>query len=172
MKYFGKAIFLCIVFAGWPCFAEPLDEHWSLATIEDAANYQTVAVLTQDSANTIRDEKAEGQVLPTLEFRCVPGSAGPPDLRIDWKRFISSFNTEAGFRADGGKATWLKLGVDQSNKMTLSRSDADVEKLLGRVAGAQTLEIEIAPYSEAPVFAEFDISSLDSALASLEAACP
>ena len=169
MKYFGRVTVLCIVFAGSPCLAEPLDEHWSLATVEDSSSYKTVTVLTQDSANTIRDEKAEGEVLPILEFRC--GTAELPALRIDWKRFISSFNTEAGFRADGGKATWLKLGVDQSNKITLSKSDADVEKLLGRIAGAQTLEIEIAPYSEAPVFAEFDISSLDSALSSLKTAC-
>jgi hypothetical protein len=170
VKYFGKTTVLCIVFAAWPCLAEPLDEYWSLATVEDSTSYQTVTVLTQHSAITIRDEKAEGEVSPILEFRC--GTAALPALRIDWKRFISSFNTEAGFRADGGKATWLKLGVDQSNKITLSKSDVDVEKLLGRVAGARTLEIEIAPYSEAPVFAKFDISTLDSALASLKAACP
>ena len=170
MKFFRGATVLCIVFAAWPCLAEPLDQYWSLATVEDSTSYQTVTVLTQKSANTIRDEKAEGEVSPILEFRC--GTAALPALRIDWKRFISSFNTEAAFRADGGKATWLKLGVDQSNKITLSRSDADVEKLLGRITGAQTLEIEIAPYSEAPVFTKFDISSLDSALASLKAACP
>ena len=170
MNYFRIATVLCIVFTGWTCFAEPLDEHWSLATVEDSSSYKTVTVLTQHSANTIRDEKAEGEVSPILEFRC--GTAALPALRIDWRRFISSFNTEAAFRADDGKATWLKLGVDQSNKITLSKSDADVEKLLGRIAGAQTLEIEIAPYSEAPVFAKFDISSLDSALASLKAACP
>ena len=171
MKYFRQAMVLCFVFTGWPCFAEPLDEHWSLATVEDVTNSLSVTVLTQASAIKIRDEKAEGEVSPILEFHCNAKTGAPPDLRIDWKRFISSFNTEAGFRADEGKTTWLKLGVDQSNKITLSRSDADMEKLLGRIAGAQMLKIEIAPYSESPVFAEFNISTLDSALASLKSAC-
>jgi len=171
VRFLKIAGVLLLVCSGSTCFAESLDEHWSLVTGEDPISYQTVASLRQSSANSIRDEKAKDEVLPILEFRCVPSTGAPIEFRIDWRRFISSFNTEAGFKADGGKTTWLKLGVDQTNKITLSRSAADVEKLLARIAGAQMLEIEIAPYSEASVFANFDISTLTAALGELKEAC-
>jgi hypothetical protein len=164
---------LTLILVCWTstALAEPLDDYWSIVSGEDEASYENVVSLQQASASTILDETAKKDVLPMLEFRCSPGSGSPVEFRINWQRFISSFNTETGFQADGGKTTWLKLGVDRTNKITLSRSSADVEKLLGRLTGAKLLEVEIAPYSEASVFAQFDISTLDAALGKLDEAC-
>ena len=59
-------------------------------------------------------------------------------VRIDWRRFISSFNTEVGFKADGGKTLWQKWGVDQSNKITLSKSAADSQSLVDYLSGGSS----------------------------------
>ena len=151
--------------------AEPIDDYWSIANIEGVGNSAPAISLSQNSVGMIRAENAKDEVQPILEFRCDQGGDASISLRINWNRFISSFNTEAGFRVDGGKTTWLKLGVDQSNKITFSRSAADAEKLLGKLGQAKVLEIEIAPYSESSVFAKFDISTLDAALGKLKEAC-
>ena len=151
--------------------AEPLDDYWSLVNDEDTSSGQIILSLQQESADTILGEDGKTGVRPVLEIQCTPKVANSTNFRIDWRRFISSFNTEAGFRVDGGKASWIKLGVDRSNKITLSRSAADVDKIIVKIANAEKLEIEIAPYSEAPVFAGFDVSTFTSAMARLLDAC-
>ena len=151
--------------------AATADEFWSLAEGIDENNAETVASIRQESSDSIRDESGKKDVYPVLEFQCAPG--GDPNIRfrIDWRRFISSFNTEVGFRVDGGKALWLKLGVDQTNKITLSKSSTDVNKLIQLLGDATAVELEVAPYSEPSVFVRFDISSFNSAVATLSERC-
>ena len=150
--------------------SEDLEGPWVLAVGEDPGSYEVVASLQQDSANTIKDEYATSDVTPQLMLQCIPGNP-QVTLRIDWQRFISSFNTEAGFKVDGGKTLWLKLGVDRSNKITLSRSAADSMSVIEHLDGGKSLQIEISPYSESPVTVEFNLAGLAGALESLQKEC-
>lgn len=144
-----------------------VDKHWTLATGGDS--YAPMITLTQQSADAIADEYASKEVNPVLDFRCAQGG-GELTFQIDWQRFISSFSTEAGFRVDGGKATWIKLSVDSSNKVTLGKA-ADARKLLDQLGSGNTLNVEIAPYAEPSVFVDFDVSTLGAGLDQLRAAC-
>ncbi len=147
-----------------------LDGSWELAIGEDPSSYEVVAALQQGAANTIKDEYGRKDVSPLLVFRCVPGN---PEItaRIDWGRFISSFNTEVGFKVDGGKFLWLKWGVDQSNKITLSKSASDSQSLIDHVAGGSELLVEVSPYSEPPVTVRYDLAGFAQALDALRAEC-
>lgn len=144
--------------------------NWTLSTVEDADSYDTAIALHQDSSTPIKDESRTNDVIPRLSFQCVPGS---PEItaRIDWGRFISSFNTELGFKVDDGKRLWLKWGVDRSEKITISRSADDTQKLLAALADGGNLNVEISPYSEGPVTAQFGLGDLAAGLAGLQMSC-
>ena len=146
------------------------DDKWTITVGEDASSYETVATLQQDSTNSIKDEYATKDVNPQLAFRCVPGN---PEIsvRIDWRRFISSFNTEVGFKTDDNQTLWQKWGVDQSNKMTLSKSAADSQSLVDYLSGGSSLLVEVSPFSEPPVTVEYDLTGLPAALEALRAEC-
>ncbi|MGI9203544.1 MAG: hypothetical protein ACR2Q3_06020 [Woeseiaceae bacterium] len=150
--------------------AQSQDDKWRSQMIDDPASYSSVAVLQQESATTIKDETASKDVTPVLEFRCTPGDAAIT-ARIDWQRFISSFSTEAGFKVDGGRFTWLKWKVDSSEKVTLSPSPADSQKLIDMLVDGGDLLVEISPYSEGPVTAQYDLAGLAAALDDLRSKC-
>lgn len=143
---------------------------WTLSTVEDADSYNTAIALHQDSSTPIKDESRTNDVIPRLSFQCSPGS---PEItaRIDWGRFISSFNTELGFKVDEGKRMWLKWGVDRSEKITMSRSVDDTQKLLAALADGSDLNVEISPYSEGPVTAQFELNELPAGIAALQSNC-
>ncbi len=144
--------------------------NWILTTGEDPESYATVVSLQQDSATSIKDEYATHDVVPQLVFRCRPGDP-TVTARIDWGRFISSFNTEVGFKIDDGKRAWLKWGVDRSEKITVSPSVVDSQKLISQMMGGKKLEVEVSPYSEGPVTALYDLAAFDEALQELLASC-
>jgi len=146
------------------------DGHWIRGTTQDASNRTTSIFLRQDSAVNIRGETGDNEVTPRLQFQCTPGSA-PIATSINWQRFISSFNTEAGFKVDGGSFLWLKLKVDQTEKVSLSRSAEDTLKLIALLKSGQELLIEITPYSESPVTAEFDLTGFSDAIVALTTDC-
>ena len=147
-----------------------LEGNWALTVGEDPSSYAVVASLQQDSANTIKDEYATKDVAPRLMLRCAPGDATIM-AQINWQRFISSFNTEVGFKVDDGKTLWLKWGVDRSNKITLSPSADDSRKLVEHLAEGTSLRIEVSPYSESPVTVDYDLTGLASGLESLLKEC-
>lgn len=147
-----------------------LEGRWTLTVGEDPSSYEVVASLQQDSANTIKDEYATRDVVPRLSLRCVPGNP-QVTARIDWQRFISSFNTEVGFKVDDGKTLWLKWGVDRSNKITLSRSADDSKTLVEHLVDGKTLQVEISPYSEGPVTVNFDLTGFADGLEGLLKEC-
>lgn len=146
------------------------ENKWRHETADDAATYAEVFVLRQNSSATIKNEYARNEVTPQLEFRCSAGNS-TVTARIDWQRFISSFSTEAGFKVDGGKFTWLKWKVDPSEKVTLSPSATDSQRLIELLSDGMELRVDISPYSEAPVQAYFDISTLSAELSTLTANC-
>jgi type VI secretion system protein VasI len=147
-----------------------LEGNWALTTGEDSSSYEMVASLEQESANTIKDEYGTRDVAPQLAFRCVPGNSEIA-VRIDWRRFISSFNTEVGFKVDDGKMLWQKWGVDQSNKMTMSKTASDSRALIDRLASGNKLLVEVSPYSESPVTVQYDLAGLSQGLDALQAEC-
>ena len=149
-------------------FAEP--GKWNIVVGEDSTTYQTVASLQQDSLTTIKDEYAKQDLSPQILFRCTPGNPAIT-ARIDWQRFISSFSTELGFKVDGGKFTWLKWKVDQSNKITLSPSADDSQKLIDLALSGNELLVEVTPYSGSPVTVEYDLVEFSAALAELRESC-
>lgn len=162
----GFLLPLTIVFAE----ADEAIGNWTLAVGEDASTYETVATLRQDSLVTIKDESAKQDLSPQLQFRCTPGNPAIT-ARIDWQRFISSFNIELGFKIDDGRFTWLKWKVDQSNKVTLSPSENDSKKLIDLVLGGEKLLVEVTPYSQSPVTVEYDLPEFSVALAKLKDSC-
>jgi len=144
--------------------------NWDISVGEDPDTYQTVASLQQDSLTTIKDESAKQDLSPQLQFRCTPGDLAIT-ARIDWQRFISSFSTELGFKIDGGRFTWLKWKIDQSNKVTFSPSAADSQKLIDLALGGDKLLVEVTPYSASPVTVEYDLTEFPAALAELRKRC-
>lgn len=166
MKILQAALFVALAY---PVNAVA-DGKWTVAVGEDSSSYETVATLYQDSSNSIKDEYATKDINPQLAFRCAPGNP-EVSVRIDWRRFISSFNTEVGFKADDGKTLWQKWGVDQSNKITLSKSPADSQSLIDYLANGSSLQVEISPYSEPPVTVEYDLAGFPAALEKLRAEC-
>ena len=146
-----------------------IGDYWSIKPA-DGADYEAVVSLVQESADAIPDENGAGEFHPVLSFRCAAGGDGALTFQIDWRRFISSFNTEVGFRVDGGRASWLKLGVDSTNKITVAKA-ADTAKLIDEISGGSTLNVEVAPYSEPSVFVNFDVSTFTAALQQLKDDC-
>ena len=144
------------------------EDGWTFG--EDADAYDTVMMLSQAAGNTIKDEYATKDVTPVLALRCQPGNPAP-GVTIDWMRFISSFNTEVGFKVDGGKTLWQKWGVDNSNKITDAKSESDISALIDAMSAGSTLSVEIAPYSEPPVTVTFDLEGFADGLEELKAAC-
>jgi len=136
---------------------------WTLGTDIETSR----PALSQSSTKSVRDEGATGDVTPVFSFRCDP----PIVARIDWQRFISSFSTEVGFKVDDGKFTWLKMKVDDSEQVTYSASSDDTQKLVDLFATGAKLTVEVSPYSESPITAEFDLDAFESTLGVLEANC-
>ena len=154
---------IAALLAATPSAAE--NSRWALTVDEDS--YDGRQLLSQTSLDSIPDEYASKDVTPVLSFFCSDDAVA---MRIDWRRFISSFSTEAGFSVDGRDATWLKLGVDASNKMTLANA-ADTSSLLESIGDGSELKVEIAPYSEPPVSVSFDLATLPAKLKELRKTC-
>ena len=166
----GRILTLCLLL---PLAAQADDRvfgSWTLTTVEDAAAYATFMSLQQDSSTAIKDEDATKDVVPRLSFRCRPGAENVI-ARIDWGRFISSFSTEAGFKVDDGKRTWLKWKVDGSEQVTISPDADDTQRLVAQLSDGATLEVEISPYSQGPVTASFAVDGFADGIAALKASC-
>lgn len=148
--------------------AEESDSAWTM-DVDPEVTWETVHVLSQASTLAVADESGN-EVSPVIAFRCTEG-VGEISMQLDWQRFISSFNTEAGFQVDDDSRNWIKLGVDGSNKVTLSRSSSDVSSLVEALSGGAVLNVEIAPYSEPSIFAEFDLSGFAASADALKASC-
>jgi hypothetical protein len=168
MKY--AAIAALHVFAV-PAFAEPLAANWSLEVGRDAQTWENVATLGFESVNEIADEYATKKVNPQLAFLCKPGGDGAISVRLDWRRFISSFNTEVGFKADDKELLLVNWGVDKSKQITLPRSASDGQELISYLAGAASVQVEVIPYSASLITVQFNISGIDRALQALTAKC-
>lgn len=144
---------------------------WTLETLQDKTTYQNVTVLHQASADSISDEYGMKEVQPRLEFRCVPMSGSGIDVRIDWQRFISSFNTEITFEADNAEATTWTFGVDRSNKITQAKGEADKAAIMKYLGGSSSLAVTVTPYSEVAVTVSYTLDGFDARLAELQEAC-
>jgi hypothetical protein len=162
------AALLC---AGGAAQTAELASHWTLAAGRDEQSWEDVVTLSVDSQNEIADEYATKKVHPQLAFRCVVGGDGTVSARVDWRRFISSFNTEVGFKADERELLLVNWGVDKSNKITMPRGMKDGNEFVDYLKGASKLQVEVIPYSESLIAVSFDISGIDDALQSLIADC-
>ena len=151
--------------------AQALPGKWSLEVGRDPLSRENLATLSVKSASEIANENGSAQVRPQLEFRCRPGGDGTISARIDWQRYVSSFNTEVGFKADDRQLLLVNWGVDKSKKITQPRSAGDSGELIAYIAGASKLLVEVIPYSEKLVSIDYDISGIDEALKALTAQC-
>lgn len=141
---------------------------WNIEAGE--GEFGAVATLSQDAANTIKDESFSKDVTPRLSFSCSQGDTAVL-ASIDWRRFISSFSTEIGIKVDDGKFTWVKWKMDGSEKVTISPSADDTKKLVELLSSGERLRVEISPYSEGPVEVQFDLNGLAVGLIELEKTC-
>ena len=147
------------------------DSSWPLQTGNDAESYEAVATVSQLSQASILDEHATIEVYPRLIFHCSPGQGDRVHAKIDWQRFISSFNTDLSFQVDSEKRLWLKFGVDSSNKITLAKSGEDSSSLIEYVANASILTVGVTPYSESAVSVTYDLSGFSEAIEALRSKC-
>ncbi|MDH4047494.1 MAG: hypothetical protein OEW68_05545 [Gammaproteobacteria bacterium] len=154
-----------------PALADSPAENWSLEVGKDPVSWENVATLTTESSIEIANEYATKQVRPLLIFQCRPGGDGSVSVRVDWQRFISSFNTEVGFKADEKDLLLVNWGVDKSNRITQPRGASDSRELLAYLKGAIRLQVEVIPYSASLLSVNFDVSGIDTALATLIAKC-
>ena len=127
-------------------------------------------MIYQTAMDPIKDEYGLKDLKPQLKFYCSPEDSSIT-ASINWKRFISSFSTEVGFKIDAGKFLWLKWRVDDSEQITYSPSVADTEKLIKAMNDGETLLVDIAPYSEAPITVNFDLNGFSAALEQLKKSC-
>jgi hypothetical protein len=146
-----------------------VDANWSLELTEN--DYEQVVSLHQESREAIPDEYATKEVRPLLAFRCTPGGDGDVRVTIDWRRFISSFNTEVGFKVDDKELLLLNWGVDRSNKVTAPRRGGADPGLIDFLRGGKALRVEVIPYAESLITISYDISGIDEALAALRNRC-
>lgn len=151
--------------------AAELAGHWTLASGRDEQSWEDRVTLSVESGSEIADEYATKMVRPQLAFQCTPAGDGSVSVIVDWRRFISSFNTEVGFKADDRELLLVNWGVDKSNKVTMPRAAKDGRELMDYLAGAAQLQVEVIPYSESLITANFDISGIDEALQALADAC-
>lgn len=167
----SSAGFASLIVLSGAALAADLPGNWALEVTQDTRTYETFAVLAQGSTQTIADEYASKQVRPQLEFRCVPGSGVSIAVRLDWRRFISSFNTEVGFKVDDKELMLVNWGVDRSNRITMPRGESDTRELIEYLSGGERLQVEVIPYSESLITIEYDIAGIDAGLAALEGKC-
>jgi hypothetical protein len=151
--------------------AADLAGHWTLTSGKDEQTWEDIVTLSVESQNEIADEYATKKIHPQLAFQCVAGGDGTVSARVDWRRFISSFNTEVGFKADDSELLLVNWGVDKSNKITMPRGMKDSDDFVNYLGGASKLQVEVIPYSESLITVSFDISGIDDALKSLIDEC-
>jgi hypothetical protein len=166
-----RMIVAALLCSGGAIQAAELAGHWTLAAGRDEQSWEDVVTLSVDSQNEIADEDATKKVHPQLAFHCIVGGDGTVSARVDWRRFISSFNTEVGFKADERELLLVNWGVDKSNKITMPRGMKDGNDFVDYVKGASKLQVEVIPYSESLITVSFDISGIDDELESLVAEC-
>lgn len=149
-----------------PAFAggEDLDSRWTLYEAND------VVSLRQDSLLTIKDENAEKDIYPELIFLCTPGDA-TVTARMDWHRFLGTYNIELGFKIDTGRFKWLKWKIDQNNTIATSPSSTDSQKLITLLEAGEKLLVEVTPYSASPVSVEYDLTGIVAEMAALRDRC-
>ncbi len=152
-------------------YALPASAGWQIEKTTDPASYQAVVLIAQAAEGTIKDEYATKDVRPRLELRCVPGPEPALRARIDWGRFISSFNTEVAFAVDDRDSLGLTMGVDRSNRITSTKAAADDDALLSYLDGGKRLAVTVTPYSEVPVTVHFDLAGFAAGLGNLRDAC-
>jgi len=150
---------------------QALPDNWSLSVGRDPISWENTVTLSVQSAGEITNENGSAQVRPQLEFRCKPGGDGTISARVNWQRYISSFNTEVGFKADDRQLLLVNWGVDKSKKITQPRSASDSAELNAYIAGASNQQVQDIPYSEKLNSIEYDISGIDEALKALTAQC-
>ena len=139
------------------------EDRWISKSDDNEMIYQT-------AMDPIKDEYGLKDLKPRLKFYCSPEDSSIT-ASINWKRFISSFSTEVGFKIDAGKFLWLKWRVDDSEQITYSPSVADTEKLIKAMNDGETLLVDIAPYSEAPITVNFNLNGFLAALEQLKKSC-
>ena len=150
--------------------ADAPGDAWTLG-LNAKSDFEVGITLSQESPDAVPDEYGTKEVHPEIVISCSARGDGTLAMHVDWRRFISSFNTEAGFGIDDGKATWIKMGVDSSNKVTIAKSDDDVRSIVNAMRGGSELTVEVVPYSESGVSVTFDLATFTESLAKLEDSC-
>ena len=153
--------------------AAPADEveSWPLETGSDAATYESVVSISQSSQASIQDEYATKEVFPRFILQCTPGQESGLHVKIDWQRFISSFNTDISFKADDRDRMWLKFGVDNSNMVTAAKTSDDSNALVAYLSEGEMLKVGVTPYSESAVSVTFKLTGLVEAVTALRSEC-
>ena len=100
--------------------------------------------------------------------------SGSPNIsiKINWKRYISSFNkTEIGIKIDGKNYTWLSFNLDKTGQISFQNPSTHSNELINKFKKITKLAVEIEPYSEPPINVYFNLSGFASHLENLKSIC-
>ena len=128
-------ILAMLIFLFMPVITNALDK-WQ-------KNNDKEIVIYQISEFSIKDENAN-DVFPKIEFYCSKNNTSIL-ARINWKRFISSFNTEIGFKIDQQNFFWSKWKVDNTTKVTYSPSEENTKHLIAQMIKGKKLREKAKP---------------------------
>ena len=152
---------LLISFSG---VAQGLTESWSVS-INESNLYDGKSIsLSKISSNSVRNESDSKDVYPSIDFYCQNNN---PEifLKIDWKRFVSSFNkSEIGITIDNARTEWISVKIDKKNEITRLTSTKDTQKIINKLSTATSLRVEVEPYSEPVIFSEYNLADFPSKL--------
>ena len=130
-----------------------------------------VALLSNTSEASINNLEHSEKVFPELSLYCEEGSPNI-SIKINWKRYISSFNkTEIGIKIDGKNYTWLSFNLDKTGQISFQDPSTHSNELIKKFKKIKKLAVEIEPYSEPPINVYFNLSGFASHLENLKSIC-
>ena len=143
---------------------------WKIYDQRDTGE-NVVALLRNTSESSINNLDHSEKVFPELSLYCEHGNPNI-SIKINWKRYISSFNkTEIGIKFNGKNYTWLSFNLDKTGQISFQNPSTRSNELVNKFKNITKLAVEIEPYSEPAINVYFDLSGFASHLKKLENIC-
>ena len=170
MKIFIKIAYLFIVITVPINQSLGQEDPWRLFDKRHTGGNK-IAELTNIAESSIDNSDYSEKVYPELSIYCEEDNPNI-SIKINWKRYISSFNrTEIGIKVDGKNYSWLSFNLDKTGQISFQNPSTRSNELVNKFKNITKLAIEIEPYSEPAVNVYFDLSGFASHLEKLEKLC-
>jgi len=165
------AVLVLMVAANVTASVVKIDQFWTFYESIDRMSDEKNVGVVQPSQSQISDSLGVNSVIPEFSIVCTPYRTNRVLLWIDWKRFITTSDTEVTLRVDDKKAMTYRWETDKTSTSTYTRSSAHTDRLINYMTGGKTLLAAVSPYGSSRVIAEFDLSTLDRAIEAVMPIC-